>query len=261
MKHTALALAIALGYLAAPLAQAATTPAAQPATTSNAATPPAVWNLTTLYADDAAWDAARQKTLAQIAQVKTLQGTLGTSAESLFNALHTVTTLQRELNRQDAYASLKSDADTQVTANQALRQQSSTSQSQFAQATAFLSSEVATIGQAKIDAFIAAEPRLAPHAYALHTMLRQAAHTLTASEEALLAAASDPLSQPTQIYELLANADLPWPTITVRGKKVLLDQETYVSLRDDHDPKVREQVFKAFWPVYKSFQRTIGAIY
>ena len=253
MKHTALALAIALGYLTAPLAQAATTPAAKPATTTAAATPPAVWNLSSLYADDAAWDAARQKTLAQIPQLKSLQGTLGNSAESLFNAMHLVSTLQREINREDAYASLKSDADTQVTANQALRQQSNTTQSQFAQATAFISSEVAGVGQAKIDGFIAAEPRLAPHAYALHT--------LPASEEALLAAAADPLSQPAQIYELLGNADLPWPTIVVRGKKVVLDQETYVALRDDHDPKVREQVFKAFWPVYKSFQRTIGAIY
>ena len=47
--------------------------------------------------------------------------------------------------------------------------------------------------------FIAAEPKLAPHAYALHTMLRLAAHTLSASEEALLAGAADPLSQPQQI--------------------------------------------------------------
>jgi oligoendopeptidase F len=257
MKLTAIALATALVTLAAPCTQAATTPVSSPA----AANPPALWDLTTLYANDAAWDAARQKALAQLPQLKALQGTLGTSAASLFNALHTISNAQRELNRLDAYASLKSDADTQVTANQALRQQSASAQAQFSQAIAFESSEVAAIGQAKIDSFIAAEPRLAPHAYALHTMLRLAAHTLSASEESLLAGAADPLSQPTQIYELLANADLPWPTITVRGKKVTLDQETYVKLREDRDPKVRDQVFKSFWPVYKSFQRTIGAIY
>src|ERR1019366_1884920 len=73
--------------------------------------------------------------------------------------------------------------------------------------------------------------------------------------------AADPLSQPQQIYALLTNADLPWSVITVRGQKVTLDQETYVKFREDRDPVVRDQVFKAFWPVYKSFQRTIGAIY
>jgi oligoendopeptidase F len=253
MKHTVLALAIAFGYLAAPLAQAATA--------APAANPPALWNLATLYADDAAWTAAREKAIAQLPQIKALQGTLGKSAQSLYDGMHAISTLQRELNREDVYASVKSDANTTVTANQALRQQSNSTQVQFAQATAWVSSEIAAIGPAKIDEYIAAEPRLAPHAYALHTMLRQAAHTLSASEEALLAGASDPLSQPTQIYELLANAELPWPVITVHGKKVTLDQETYVALRDDHDPQVREQVFKAFWPVYRSFQNTIGAIY
>ena len=261
MKLTIIALATALATLAAPLTQAATTPATAPSTTGTAANPPALWDLTTLYANDAAWDAARQKVLAQLPQLKALQGTLGTSPASLLNALQAISNAQRELNRLDTYASLKSDADTQVAANQALRQQSASAQAQFAQAVAFESSEVAAIGQAKVDSYLAAEPKLAPHAYALHTMLRLAAHTLSASEESLLAGAADPLSQPTQIYELLANADLPWPVITVRGKKVTLDQETYVKLREDRDPKVRDQVFKSFWPVYQSFQRTIGAIY
>jgi oligoendopeptidase F len=260
MKLTAIALATALVTLAAPVTQAATA-APAPSTTGTAANPPALWNLTTLYADDAAWEAARQKVLARLPEVKALQGTLGTSAASLLHAMTVMSDISRELNRLDTYAGLKADADTQVTANQALRQESAAAQTQFAQAEAWESPEVAAIGQAKIDSYLAAEPKLAPHAYALHTMLRLAAHTLSSSEEALMAGASDPLSQPTQIYELLANADLPWPTVTIRGKKVTLDQETYVKLREDGDPKVRDLVFKSFWPVYKAFQRTIGAIY
>ena len=261
MKLTAIAFA-ALVTLAAPLTQAATTPAAAtPSSTGTADNPPALWNLTSLYADDAAWDAARQKMLAQVPQLKALQGTLGTSAASLLHAMQAISAAQREANRLDVYASLKADSDTQVTANQALRQQSAAMQTQLSQATAWEAPEVAAIGQTKVDGFIAAEPKLAPHAYALHTMLRKAAHTLSASEETLLAGAADPLSQPQEVYSLLTNADLPWPVITIRGKKVTLDQETYVKYREDGDAKVRSQVFQAFWPVYKSFQRTIGAIY
>ena len=259
MKLSAIALAAALATLAAPLTHAAATPAAAPA--ASAGNPPALWNLTSLYADDAAWQAAREKVVAQLPQLKALQGTMGASAASLFHAMQAISDVTRDLGRLDAYASLKADADTQVTANEALRQQSAALQTQVAQATAWEAPEVAAIGQAKIDGYIAAEPKLAPHAYALHTMLRLAAHTLSASEEALMAGAADPLSQPQQIYSLLSNADLPWPTITVRGKKVTLDQETYVKLREDGDPKVRELVFHSFYPVYKSFQRSIGAIY
>jgi oligoendopeptidase F len=266
MKLSAIALAAALATLAAPLTHAASAPAAASAasaasTADTAANPPALWNLTSLYADDAAWQASREKVIARLPELKALQGTLGTSAATLLHAMQTISDVNREINRLDAYASLKADADTQVTANEALRQQSSALQTQVAQAVAWEAPEVAAIGQARIDGYLAAEPKLAPHAYALHTMLRLAAHTLSASEEALMAGAADPLSQPQQIYSLLSNADLPWPQITVRGKKVTLDQETYVKLREDGDAKVREQVFKSFWPVYKSFQRTIGAIY
>ena len=258
MKLTAIAIAAALVTLAAPLTQAATAAAAPAASAAN---PPALWNLTSLYADDAAWDAARQKLLAQMPALKALQGTLGTSPASLLHAMQALSDAQRALTRVETYASLKADADKQVTANEALNQKASAARSQFSQATAWEAPEVAAIGQAKIDAYIAAEPKLAPHAYALHKLVRLAAHTLSTGEETLLAAAADPLSQPEEIYSLLTNADLPWPTITIRGKKVTLDQETYVKYREDGDAKVREQVFHAFWPVFKSFQRTIGAIY
>jgi oligoendopeptidase F len=69
------------------------------------------------------------------------------------------------------------------------------------------------------------------------------------------------LQQPTAIYELLANADIPWPKITVNGKEVLLDQEGYVAHRADRDPAVRKQVFESFWPQFKTYERTFGAIY
>ena len=256
MKQTVLALSIALGFLAAPLAHAAdATPAA------STANPPATWNLTTLYADDAAWDASRAKVIAQLPEIKALQGTLGTSPASLLAAMKKMSDVRREVARLDTYANLKGDENTKITANAARRQQSESLDSQVSQATSFVAPEIAAIGPAKIDSYIAAEPGLKVHAYALHTLLRQASHTLSPSEEALLAAAGDPLSQPQQIFETLDNADLPWPKVTIRGKSVTLDQETYVKYRDDQDPAVRAQVFHAFWPVYKSFQRTIGTIY
>lgn len=261
MKLTAIALATALATLAAPVTQAATPAASEHSTTGTAENPPDLWNLATLYADDAAWQAARQKLLAQLPQVKALQGTLGASPAALLAGMTRIYDLQREINRLDTYASLKSDADTRVTANQALRQQATAAGTQFAEASAWLAPEVAALGAAKIDASIAAEPGLAPFAYPLHAILRQAAHTLPASEEALLAGAAEALQQPKDIFEILSYADMPRSMITVHGKPVRLDAETYGKLRDDSDPAVREQVFKAYWGGYAAYQRTFGATY
>lgn len=259
MKHTAIALAAALQlFMVHSQAQAATPTAPATAPVLDAQ---GVWDLKPLYPNVAAWDAERQAILAELPKLKALGGTLGTSATQLRSGLDQISTVRRRLARMAVYASLNADANTQVSENQARRQLAESAANQFGEATSFVNAEVAAIGRDKVLGFIAAEPGLAKHKQALTTMLRLAEHTLSTREEALLAGAAEPLQQPQAIYGLLANADLPWPKIKIRGKEVLLDQENYVAHRSDADPKVREQVFKAFWPVFKAYERTFGAVY
>lgn len=260
MQRTALALAAALLLLqsTAPT-QAAAKPAVQQARASAAGTQ--VWDLSQLYPSDAAWETERLALLAELPKVKALQGTLGQSAQSLRAGLDQISALRLRLNRLQAYAFQKADENTQHSDNQARRQLADAVGNQLGEAASFVSAEVGAIGSAKVEAYLAAEPGLAKHGQGLRTMLRLAEHTLSPKEEALLAAAAEPLQQPGAIYTLLSNADLPWPKITIRGKTVVLDQEQYTAYRSDADPKVREQVFKAFWPVYKAYERTLGAVY
>ena len=86
MQRTALALAAAslmLLQTTAP-AQAAAKPAAKQAQASAAGTQ--VWDLSQLYASDAAWDAERLALLAELPKIKALQGTLGQSAQACARA-------------------------------------------------------------------------------------------------------------------------------------------------------------------------------
>jgi len=261
MQRTALALAAAslmLLQTTAP-AQAAAKPAAKQTQASAAGTQ--VWDLSQLYASDAAWDAERLALLAELPKVKALQGTLGQSAQSLRAGLDQISALRLRLNRLQSYAFQKADENTQNSEAQARRQLADAVSNQFGEAASFVSAEVGALGRAKVEGFLAAEAGLAKHGQGLRTMLRLAEHTLSPKEEALLAGAADPLQQPGAIYGLLTNADLPWPKIKIRGKEVVLDQEQYTAYRSDADPKVREQVFKAFWPVYKAYERTLGAVY
>ncbi|MCV2419616.1 oligoendopeptidase F [Paucibacter sp. DJ2R-2] len=260
MQRTALAFAAALLLLqSTEPAQAAARPAAKQAQASPAGTQ--VWDLSQLYASDAAWDAERLALLAELPKVKALQGTLGQSAQSLRAGLDQISALRLRLNRLQSYAFQKADENTQNSEAQARRQLADAVGNQFGEAASFVSAEVGALGAPKVEGFLAAEAGLAKHGQGLRTMLRLAEHTLSPKEEALLAGAADPLQQPGAIYGLLTNADLPWPKIKIRGKEVVLDQEQYTAYRSDADPKVREQVFKAFWPVYKAYERTLGAVY
>ena len=227
---------------------------------AQAADPPAVWDLTQLYPTDAAWDAERKAVEAELPGLAQLKGTLK-DAKSLQAALDRISGVKKRLDRLDTYAGLSADVDTRVAANQARRQLADELGDKLDEAISFLRPEVSALGRAKIEDFIAADPGLKPHRYALETILRLAEHTLGAEGETLLAQAQTPLSQPEQIYGLLADADIPWPTIDIRGEQVRLDQTGYVTHRSDRDPAVRRRVFDTFWTAFKTYERTFGATY
>ncbi|MCV2366634.1 oligoendopeptidase F [Roseateles oligotrophus] len=260
MKLTAIALAAATLLLLSN-AQAATAAPTKPVASAASKASTQQWDLTQLYADDAKWEAERLAIMAEFPKLKAMQGSLGQGAQSLLAGMDLMSALQRRLSRLQSYSSMKADENTQITANQARSQLGDQIYNQYGEATSFVNAEVAAIGRSKVEGFIAAEPGLAKHKQTLQTILRMAEHTLSPKEEALLAAASETLQQPGQIYTLLTNADLPWPKIKIRGKEVVLDQEQYGAHRSDPDPKVRKQVFDAFWPTYKNYERTIGAVY
>src|SRR4051812_32790626 len=91
--------------------------AAMPAWAQDAA-PGAMWDLTDLYPNDAAWDEARKKTLAEVPSLAKYKGKLGESADTLAAFLVAQSDIGRAASKVYTYASLKADADLRVSANQ-----------------------------------------------------------------------------------------------------------------------------------------------
>ena len=80
----------------------------------------------------------------------------------------------------------------------------------------------------RVDAFIAAEPRLNIYRFYLQDIERRATHTLSEDEEKLLADAGPLASAPSEIYNILSNADFPYPSVTLSdGRTVKVDQAAY----------------------------------
>jgi oligoendopeptidase F len=221
---------------------------------------PIVWNLTELYPTDAAWGAEAKAVAADLPGLASYKGTLGNDAASLAKALRAVSDLQKRVARLETYATLKRDEDTRVAANQERLQRVQLLATDFGSATAFINPEVVAIGQAKIDQFIAADTNLKVFAFGLHDILRKAPHTLGDEAEGVLAASATATGAPRTIYTLLANADIPWPTVTLSdGKQVRIDNQAYTGTRDLPNRDDRKKIFEAFFGKFTEYKASIGA--
>ncbi|NVJ97415.1 MAG: oligoendopeptidase F [Alphaproteobacteria bacterium] len=220
-----------------------------------------VWDLTDLYANAEAWEAERKRVLEEMKELEAFKGKLGDSAATLLAASDKVSKIQKAALRLLVYATLNADEDLRDSATQERRTLAQSLFAAMGQATAFIAPELLAVGSEKMEQFIASEPALAKHAFNLRDTMRQEDHTLGEQAEGVLANAGDVLGGPGQIYGLMANASVPWPSITLsNGEEVkLLNQAAYSKYRAVQNREDRKAVFDAFWGTWKQYEAMFGA--
>jgi oligoendopeptidase F len=249
-------------HLAVLAAIAGTFSAASPASAADSAVSPNpadTWDLSLIYKDAAAWHAAKDELVARLPKLKACEGHLGDSAAKLREALDLLYGLRKEGSRLSTYASLSFDYNTRDSAALERQQEIGLVGSQLAEAASFVTPEILAVGADKIHAFLDAEPGLAEYRFPLEEILRGAPHTLGAEAEGVLAAASLITDTPDAFYNILATADIPWPTIKLSdGTEARLDQAGYTKWRAAPNRADRKAVFEAFWKTFHSYERTLG---
>ena len=218
------------------------------------------WNLADIYASDAAWRGAKEAFAAEMPTLGRFKGRLTSSATAMADGLDRMFSLDKELSRLYVYASMEADQDTRDSQREGMRQEMTQLAANFGAQASFVEPEVLKAGKATIDKYLAAEPRLKVYRVYLEDILRREAHTLTDNEEKLLADAGPLASGPSDTYNILSNADFPYPTITLSdGRSVKLDQAAYNDLRALPNRADREKVMSAFFGALAGFSRTFGS--
>ncbi len=217
------------------------------------------WNLAEIYPNDAAWRAAKDKIAADIPQLKQFQGKLGSGPSALADALERAYAINKELSRAYVYASMLADQDTRDAGNQGKQQEMVQVAAAFGAATSFLEPEILKFEKGTTTRFIANEPRLKKYAFYLADIERRAAHTLSDKEEALLALSGPLGGAPANTYGILANADFPYPSVTLSdGKSLTLNQANFTLYRGVPNRKDRETVMATFFNTLGKFSNTFG---
>jgi oligoendopeptidase F len=218
------------------------------------------WNLAELFPSDAAWQTEKTRLSGEFAKAREFNGTLSQSAARLQLALDLQTAQDKAFSRLAVYASLKADEDTRDATYQGMKDQVVQMTAAYGSEWAFLEPEILTMDPATLDSWIASTPGLKVYSFYLHDVLRRKAHTLKASEEALLARTAPMAAGSGNTANILLNADIPWATVTLAdGKQARLDVSTYSAARASANRADRQKVMEAFFGSLEKFSRTLGS--
>lgn len=217
------------------------------------------WNLADIYPDVGAWRAAKARVEAELPEIRSYQGKLGSSPQVLASTLDELYRVDKELSRLIVYASMLGDQDTRQSEPQGMVQEMQRLAAEFGASASYIEPEILKLGSETVEKFIAAEPRLKIYAFYLRDVLRRASHTLSDSEEKILADAAPLAGSASNIYGILSNADFPYPSVTLSdGKPVKVDQAGYSELRTRANREDRQKAMSAFFESLGSFSRTFG---
>jgi oligoendopeptidase F len=217
------------------------------------------WNLADIYPTEAAWSTQKDQLAGEIPKLGQYRGRLASSAQVLADALDLQYKLDKELSRLYVYASMLADQDTRDSAHQGMQQQMIQMASQLSAAASYVEPEILKADKAAIERFIASEPRLKIYTFYLRDIARRAAHTLSDAEEKILADAGPLSGSPGSVFNILSNADFPYPSVTLSdGRTAKLDQAGYATLRTLPNRADREKVMSTFFKGLGSFSRTFG---
>jgi len=217
------------------------------------------WNLADIYPNEAAWRKHKETMVAELPKLRAFQGKLASSPQTLAEALTMMSRVDKELSRLYVYASMVADQDTRVSEPQGMQQEMQQIYARFGAEVSYFEPEILKAGSATVEKFIAAEPKLKDFTFYLRDIARRAAHTLTDAEEKILADAAPLAGSASNIYGILANADFPYPTITLSdGRMAKVDQAGFGELRTSPIRDDRKAAMSSFFGALGGFSRTFG---
>ncbi len=218
------------------------------------------WDLSSIFPDDAAFEAALEAAKELPAQFAAYQGKISQSAADLLAYLELDDQADLALTKLVNYAQRKSDEDTRESRYQDYSSQVMTLWVSLSSACAWFTSELLSLTEDQMEAFYAAEPGLEVYRRCLDVIFQQRAHVLSPAEEKLLAAAGDMANQPDNIFSLLNDADLTFPdAVDAKGEKHPVTHGSYVPLMMSTDRTLRESAYENLYSTYHQFRNTFAA--
>jgi len=224
------------------------------------------WDLDAIYTDTDAWEAAFESVSDRLEALEAYEGRTTEDADTLLEVLELREELMREVAKLSAYARMRSDEDKRDTEFQALSNRGSSLRSSAASAASFIEPELQSLSESDLERLIAENSRLERYEQYFDDVLRMKPHTRSTDVESLLSEFSDVLSAPGDVYGMLTNADMTYPTVELpapedsetEAETVEITQSNLTTLLKTSDRAFRQTVHESFYDELRGVSNTIG---
>lgn len=218
------------------------------------------WNLETVFADEAAWNAAYKGIGPDIEAIGRYQGRLAESGATLLEALHARDALLLAVAKINLYASMLLAGDTADPRNAARDEQAGGLYARAAAAAAYFEPEILEIPVERRAQLVQTTPGLEVYNHYFDTLDRQREHIRSAEVEDLLAQTYDLASGFYRARAALEDADMTFrPIHDETGEEVPLAQGNALKYIGHMDREVRKDAWEAYADGYLALKNSLSA--
>lgn len=218
------------------------------------------WQLEDIYKNQDEWEKDFKRVKELIEQIGPYQGRVGESAATLKQVIRILNEMQRLGDNLYVYSRMRRDEDNSNAQYQTLFDRAEGLSVQSNSAVAFVVPELLAMSREQVKEYEKAEPELAVYAHYFDELFRQQEHILGEKEERLLAMSADLSSASGNIFTMLNNADIKFPTIRDENEQeVELTKGRYGRFMESRDRRVRKDAYEGLYSSYKSLSNTLAA--
>lgn len=228
--------------------------------------PAFLWDLSSLFKDDEAWEEAFAGLSQKVDAVAAFDGKIvqaddGETAKNIRALLEAETELDLLLSDLFSYANLRRSEDTRAPQAQKMYARIYAKYVEAVTRTAFAQPQILSLSEQTLRKVMETET-LAPYRFFMEKLVRQKPHTLSEKEEALLARFGEVFAAPGQIADNLQDADLVFdPVKDAEGQEHELTGSNYILLQTSPDRTLRENSFRSFYKGYRQHINTFASAY
>lgn len=212
------------------------------------------WRLEDIYETEELWESDFQKAKEMIASLKAYEGKLH-EEDALLEMLKEYYAAERVVENLMCYARMRRDEDNADTRYQGLVARIGSLITDFSTNLSFTAPELLSAPAGYLEGLMNKEA-FSDYTTFIDDLIRRRAHTLSAEEEKIVAMAGDMAGAPSNIYNMLNDADMRFGEITGEdGEKVKVTHANYIPLVMSRDREVRKAAFDALYTTYKGCPR------